>query len=188
MLFRSKTDDKIDLFSKVGYSTSPHLDYSLVGNFRSQFAPGYSYDYLGQSLRRRTSDFMVPAYLTLAPGLNWHKHPFLSVFFSPVSARFVLVTRKPKGYLFQGGVIPEQYGAGYENPVSTLYGVDPEKMLRFELGGFASLNFNKEIFKQITYKSRLDLYSNYLPADQFATIGPDEIKVTRSSRSGRAHV
>lgn len=172
-----KNDDKIDLFSKIGKSLTPHMDFSVVGNFRSQFTNGYNYNYLGKGYKHRNSGFMAPAYLTLAPGLDWKPSGYFSLFFSPLSARFILVTQLPKGYYFQAGVIPVQDGGGYELPVSTLYGVDPEKMLRFELGGFASAQFNKEVFKNVQYKSRLDLYANYLSSSRFEAIGPDQLKV-----------
>lgn len=173
-----KNDDKIDLFSKLGHVYSKAVNISLVGNFRSQFTNGFDYNYKGKGYYRRTSSFMAPAYLTLAPGFDWHPKSYLSVFFSPVSGRFVLVTRLPKSYYFQGGVIPDADGGGYELPMSTLYGVDPERMVRFELGGFASVNFNKELFRNVNYKSRLDLYSNYLKSYAFEATGPDELKVT----------
>lgn len=176
-----KNDDKIDLFSKLGHTLSKSTNLSLVGNFRSQFTDGFDYNYRGKGYRRRTSGFMLPAYLTLAPGLDWHPKAYFSLFFSPVSARMVLATRRPKSYYFQGGVIPTADGGGFELPISTLYGVDPERMLRFELGGFASVNFNKEVLKNVNYKSRLDLYSNYLNSYTFATTGPDELDVTTTS-------
>jgi hypothetical protein len=172
-----KNDDKIDLFSKFGRQIANNLNASLVGNFRSQFNDGFDYNYLGKGYKRRTSGFMAPAYVTIAPGLDWRPTPHLSVFFSPAAARFVLVTREPKSYYFQAGVITDP-GGGFELPISTYYGVDPARQVRFELGGFASINYNREIFKNVNYKSRLDLYSNYLKSYRFAATGPDQLQVT----------
>ena len=70
---------------------------------------------------------MAPAYVTLAPGLDWHPAPNFSIFFSPIGGRLVLVTNEPKSYYFQGGVIPNGDGGGYEMPMSTYYGVDPAR-------------------------------------------------------------
>jgi Protein of unknown function (DUF3078) len=170
-----KNDDKIDLFSKMGRSIGKNLSASIVANFRSQFTDGFDYDYQGKGLKRRTSGFMAPAYFTFAPGIDWKPNSHFSIFFSPVSARNVIVTNKPKSYFYQAGVIP---GGGYELPISTLYGVDPSREVRFELGAYASVNFNKEIIKNVNYKSRLDLYSNYLPSYKFAAVGPDQLLVT----------
>ncbi|MGZ8510463.1 MAG: DUF3078 domain-containing protein, partial [Chitinophagaceae bacterium] len=66
----------------------------------------------------------------------------LSIFVSPVTARWTLVkddTLSAKG----------------------LYGVDPGKHSNGEFGAFVSVNYLKEFSKAVTYKSRLDLFSNY---------------------------
>lgn len=173
-----KNDDKIDLFSKFGRAISKTLSVSLVGNFRSQFNDGYDYNYLAKGYRRRTSGFMAPAYITIAPGIDWKPTSNFSVFLSPASARFVVVTREPKSYLFQAGIIPPADGGSFELPLSTFYGVDPARQVRFELGGFASINYNREIFKNVNYKTRIDLYSNYLKSYRFRATGPDQLQIT----------
>lgn len=172
-----KNDDKIDLFSKAGRDINPKLSIGLVGNFRSQFTNGYTYNYLGK-YQRRISGLFAPAYATIAPGLDWHPNTNFSIFLSPISARTVIVTQQTKSYYFPGGVIPAADGGGFELPVAALYGVDPARQVRMELGSFASLNFNKEIMKNVTYKSRLDLYANYLPSYRFAAVGPDQLAIT----------
>jgi hypothetical protein len=173
-----KTDDKIDFFSKAGYDLSKTVSVAGVVSFRSQFYDGFDYNYLGKGYRRKTSGFMAPAYLIVAPGIDWHPTSYFSVFISPVSGRWVFVTNEPKSYYFPGGVIPAADGGGFEAPLSTYYGVDPARKVRAELGGFASVLFGKELIKNVIYKSRLDLYSNYLKTDRFTPIGPDQLAVT----------
>lgn len=41
------------------------------------------------------------------------------------------------------------------------YGVDPGNKSKNEIGAFLSADFNKEIAKNVVYKSRLDAFSNY---------------------------
>jgi hypothetical protein len=175
-----KTDDKIDLFSKAGRDISNTVSVAGVLSFRSQFTDGYDYDYLGNGLRRRTSSFLAPAYLIVAPGLDWHPQPYFSIFFSPISVRMVIVANDPKSYFYPGGVIPT---GGFEVPLSVLYGVDPQRKVRTEMGGFLSANFNKEVIKNVSYKSRLDLYSNYLKSSRFTVIGADEVQTTKTPPS-----
>lgn len=172
-----KTDDKIDFFSKLGRDISPKVSVAGVVNFRSQFTDGYDYDYLAKGLRRRTSSFLAPAYLIVAPGLDWHPQQHFSIFFSPVSLRMVIVANDEKSYFYPGGTIPT---GGFEVPLSVLYGVDPQRKVRTELGGFLSTNFNKEVVKNITYKSRLDLYSNYLKPSRFTVIGADQVQTFKT--------
>ena len=170
-----KTDDKIDLFSKLGRDLSDKISFAGVINFRSQFAPGYDYEYLDQDLKRSTSAFFAPAYLIVAPGFDWHPESYFSIFFSPVTLRMVFVTNDPKSYYYPNGAIP---GGGFEDPRAILYGVDPARQVRTEFGGYLSANFNKEILKNVTYKSRFDLYSNFLKTSEFTVTGPDQIQAT----------
>ncbi|HKP32677.1 MAG TPA: DUF3078 domain-containing protein [Chitinophagaceae bacterium] len=166
-----KTDDRLDFVSKAGYKLTDKLSIAGLVNFRSQFYYGFDYNYLNQGLKRRTSGFMAPAYLTVAPGLDWKPTKSLSIFVTPISARWTFVTDRPYDYLFQGGVIPAQYQTAAtgtnERPKSVLYGVDPVRQVKFEAGGFASIAFNKDVFKNVTFKSRLDLFSNYLKGYTF---------------------
>jgi hypothetical protein len=133
-----KNDDRIDLFSKYSYLIKKKWGLGAVMNFRTQFAPGYDY---GKTPKELISDFMAPGYLTLAPGINWQAADYASVFISPISGRWTFVTR------------PE---------LVANYGVDPGKKARTELGAYLTANFKKEIMKNVTLSSRLDLYSNYL--------------------------
>src|SRR5262245_13660332 len=73
-----KTDDKIYFVSKLGRKIRPKLDATILANFRSQFYDGFDYNYLNVGLKRRTSGFCAPAYVTLAPGIDWKPNPFLS--------------------------------------------------------------------------------------------------------------
>ena len=172
-----KQDDKIDLFTKFSRDLSTTTSFGLVGNLRTQFTAGYDYDYLAKGLKRRTSDFFAPAYAVIAPGIDWHPKSYFSVFVAPVSARFVIVTNEPKSYYYQGGVIPVTPEA-YEVPLAVLYGVDPARGVKNEIGGFLSANFGKDIFRNVTYKTRVDLFSNYGKIKRYTPVGPDQLEET----------
>lgn len=171
-----KTDDKIDLYSKLGRDVSKTLSLAGVVNFRSQFTDGFDYDYRGKGYKRRMSGWFAPAYLVVAPGIDWHPTGYFSIFFSPISSRFVFVTNDPKSYFYPNGN-PGADGGGFELPLSTFYGVDPARKVKVEAGAYASINFDKEVFKNVTYKSRLDLYSNYLKTYRFTATGPDQLQI-----------
>src|SRR4030095_1603567 len=87
-----KNDDRIDLYSKYTYQFRPKLGVGAVGNFRSQFADGYDYN---ETPKKRISDWFATAYFTLAPGLDWTPTPYLSVFISPISGRWIVVANHP---------------------------------------------------------------------------------------------
>ncbi|MBC7903712.1 MAG: DUF3078 domain-containing protein [Gemmatimonadaceae bacterium] len=179
-----KTDDRIDFLSRYGYALNKKFDLSWIANFRSQFTDGFDYDYLGQKgNRRRISGLFAPAYVTIAPGITWKPTNYFSIFVSPFSARWIIVSNAPYSYKYQGGIIPDSVSPGVEKPLANLYGVDAQRKVKFEFGAFASVNFNKEIIKNVYYKSRLDLYSNYLKTDR-----PGETFQPKKSRAKNVDV
>ena len=135
-----KNDDRIDYFTKYSYMFKPKWGFGVVGTFRTQFTKGFDYS---ETPHRLTSDFMAPAYLTIAPGINWQPCSSFSLFLSPISARWTFVKR-------------------YTDSLGPSYALDPGKSTRLEAGAYLSANYKKEIFKNVTYRGRLDLYSNYL--------------------------
>ena len=135
-----KNDDRFDFLSKYGYALNPKLNLSGLFNLRSQFFKGYTYD---NNVKSLSSDFMAPGYLLLGVGLDYKPNKDLSIFISPATARLVI-------------------GNDVELSNKGAYGVDPGKKSILEFGAFATINYLKEISRNITYKGRLDLFSNYL--------------------------
>lgn len=160
-----KVDDKIDFSTKPGYKLTKRGGVALLINFRSQFYDGYNYNYLNQGLKRKISSFMAPGYLTITPGWDWKINKGFSIVASPFASKLTFVTNEPYSYSFQGGVIPDQHqtdGSGqYEKPLAINYGVDPTRQVRYEVGAGVTINFNREIIKNVNWKSKLDLFSGY---------------------------
>ena len=155
-----KVNDRLDVISKYGYQPGKwkNVNLSALGQLRSQITSGYDYDYFGTGAKRRNSGFFAPAYVTIAPGIDWKPKEWLSVFFSPLSGRFTIVTNDPYSYVSPDGI----YNGNPESPLATLYGVDPAKKYKGEFGAFMTTTLKKDIMKNINYYSKLDLYSNYL--------------------------
>jgi len=135
-----KNDDRIDLLSKIGYELQPKLSLSALLNFHSQFTKGYNY--IDANTKELLSDFLAPGYVLLSLGLDYKPAEGLSIFLSPVTSRGIIV--RNDSLSFKGA-----------------YGVEPGEKSKNEIGAFASVNYLKEISKTITYKGRLDLFSNY---------------------------
>jgi hypothetical protein len=135
-----KNDDRFDLLSKYGYALSPKLNAATLFNLRSQFFQGYTYS--DDNTKTYSSNFMAPGYIVLSLGLDYKPIKELSIFFSPTTARFVIV--KDTALSNRG-----------------LYGVTPGEKSNFEFGAFVSVNYMKEFNKTLSYKGRLDLFSNY---------------------------
>jgi hypothetical protein len=155
-----KTDDKIDFYSKAGQKINDK--WALVGvyNLRTQMTDGYDYNYLSKGIRRRVSGLFAPAYMLISPGIEWKPTSYFSVMLSPISARWVIVSNDPYSYYYENGQIPLPDG-GQETPLAALYGVNPNRKVAMEAGAYLSASFFKEVLKNVSYKSRLDLFSNY---------------------------
>lgn len=136
-----KNDDRFDYLSKYGYKidTSGKWYISSLFNFRSQFFDGYTFS---NNVGEFSSSFLSPAYLILSVGFDYKPTPNLSIFLSPLTSRSTIVTNNK---LAQKGV----------------YGVPAGKHSINEIGAFATINYNNTIAKNVTYKGRLDLFSNY---------------------------
>lgn len=156
-----KSDDRIDLTSKYGYDLGKKWYLSLLGNFRSQFAPGF--DYPTDTSKVKTSAFMAPAYVLVSLGMDYKPNDRFSLFLSPATARWVIVNNDSLASV----------GA---------FGVDSGKHVRFQFGAYASVNYTANISKTAVYQTKLDLFSNYLRNPQDIVIYWTNIlavKVTR---------
>lgn len=150
-----KTDDRIDYTSKYGVEVDTARNLFITGlfNFRSQFTKGY--DYTKDNWDSiSTSRFLSPTYLTAGIGLEYRKGTDVSIFLSPAAARMILASdyytlRAPEG----------------------AFGVPYGKTSVFQLGAYFSGRYTININKRMIYKTRLDLYSNYLAKDSKDSTG-----------------
>jgi hypothetical protein len=164
-----KNDDKLDYYSTIGrkFRKKPTLALAGAFNFRSQFWKGYDHDYLNQGIKRRTSGFFAPAYITLAPGVEFTPakgKTDLKVFLG-FGFRGVIVSNAPYSYAFQGGQIPsslvnEKNVETQETSVAAMYGVDPNRTIRYEYGPYLAATYNREVFKNVTWMGRVDLFAD----------------------------
>jgi len=133
-----KSDDRIDLTSKIGREFAENFKYSAMMNFKTQFSKGYNYPNDSVAV----SKFMAPGFLTTSIGIDYKPWDFLSVFFSPVAGRFTFVL--------------DQEIADINS-----YGVEESKSMLAEVGGMVSLSFNKRLFEDIRLRSKVDLFNSY---------------------------
>jgi len=139
----TKSDDKIDFTSKYGIQASKHWYYTALLNFRSQFAPGYNYP--NDSLV--ISNLFSPAYVTLGLGMDYKPNKHFSLFLSPASARWIIVT---DDFLSSVGA----------------FGVDSGETVQFEFGALVKATLNVDLSKNTNLTTSIDLFSNYLEDPQ----------------------
>lgn len=137
-----KSSDRFEYLSKYGYGLTKKLDVAALFDLRSQFANGYAYykNSVGADSSSLTSKTLAPTYVLLSLGLNYKPVKNLSIFISPVTARWVVVAN---------------------DIIAPLYGVPAGKNARQEFGAFLSAEYMANMGKSFTYKTKLDLFSNY---------------------------
>lgn len=148
----SKTDDKIDLMSKFGYKAYKSWYYAALFNVKTQMTPGYKLP----TDTVQISNFLAPAYIICAMGLDYKPDNHLSVFIAPLTAKWTIVND------------PVLSAAG-------AFGVDPGKIVKSEFGGYIRFIYTKNDFKadflkNLSFTTKLDLYSNYLKDPQFIDV------------------
>lgn len=134
-----KNDDRLDILSKYGYNFDGEWFLSGLFNFRTQFFDGYSYS---SDTKTLSSTFLSPAYVLTSIGFDYKPTAKFSAFISPITSRWVIVASK-------------------QLAARGLYGVDSGRHSINEFGAFASFNVVKPMSNNISYKGRLDLFSNY---------------------------
>jgi Protein of unknown function (DUF3078) len=134
-----KNDDRFDFLSKYGFYLNKNLNLATLVNFRSQFVKGYTYP---GNVKTYASDFLSPAYLIVSQGMDYRPDKYFSLFVSPVTSRWVFVADTSVSSKVDYGVKPGHYSINQN-------------------GAFATIGYQKPFNKYISYKARVDLFSNY---------------------------
>lgn len=145
-----KTDDRIEITSLGALKATEHLNYSLEFALRTQFAKGYDY---ATDSSTAISKFLAPAYISLGLGMQWTPNKHFSLNFAPVTGRITIVNDQDLADKGAFGVQPAQELDG-----DTI----PGKMTRMEFGARMTANLQYEIFKNVDFKTKVELFSNYL--------------------------
>lgn len=138
-----KTDDKIDFSSKFGQYAFEHWYYTGLVSFKSQFDEGFK----NAGDTARISNFLAPAYLNVSLGMDYKPNDNFTLFISPLSGKITFV---------------------YDDLLSTAgaFGVVAGENIRAEFGGYIKMQYKIDLMKNITYTTKLDLFSNYIDKPQ----------------------
>ena len=133
-----KSDDRIEFNSKYGRKASDHWYYSALVNFKTQFSPGYSTP--GDSIA--ISNFLAPAYVIGALGMDYKPSENFSVFISPITSKTTIVND------------PILSAAG-------AFGVEEGETIRSEFGAYLKMAYQRDVVENVSFQTKLDLFSNY---------------------------
>lgn len=128
-------------------------------NFKSQFDDGFNLPDDSTVI----SHFLAPGYVLGSIGMDYKSTDnSLNIYISPVTSRTTIVNNQGLADVGAYGVTPARYDS-----VSGVYVmVEHGDKIRAEFGGYMKLTFKKEIFKNVTYGTKLELFSNYMDRPQ----------------------
>jgi len=160
-----KSDDRIEFNSKYGQYAFKHWYYAGLVNFKTQMAPGYNYP--NDSMR--ISGLMAPAYASVAIGMDFKPSPKFTLFLSPVTGKMTFVL---------------------DDSLSALgaFGVEAGKTFRGEFGGYLKSVFKTDIGKNISFQTKLDLFSNYLHNPQNVDVNWEVLVAMKFSKYITANI
>ncbi len=175
-----KSDDRIYLESKFGYSIGENFFLSANFDFKSQFAKGYDYKTPGEAVldqfksdpadptpdleslskaqkirawedaRVLKSGWLAPAYTNLALGVDWVPTNWFSMSVAPLTGGFVIVTEE---------TLRKSYGMALVDENNEGLGY---KSSRFELGAQIKLDFKVTINDKFKFTSQVVAFTDYL--------------------------
>jgi hypothetical protein len=147
-----KSDDRIELSSKLGYKATGNWSYTVLAGFRTQFAEGY--DDPGAENRMKISNWMAPGYLNLSAGMDYKPSESFSLLLAPLAGKMTFVLDD-------------------ELSDQGTFGLEPGEKVRAEFGAFIKAAYQKEIMQNITLNTAVGLFSNYLDHPEYIDVNWD---------------
>jgi hypothetical protein len=132
-----KTDDKIDISTKVGYNYSKDYYLSYLFSFKSQFTEGFDED-----THERISNFLAPGYVLNSIGVDLKPNDQTSVFLSPATMKTTFV-------------LDDALSAAGD------FGVDPGEEIRNEIGAYFIVRYKHTLMENVDFGTKLELFASY---------------------------
>ncbi len=145
-----KSDDKINIASRFGRKIDAVWKISASMDFLSQFSPGYERftdQVTNEEKQILISKFMSPGYITSSIGIEYKPREEFFVLVSPLTGKTTIVLDDS---LSNAGA----------------FGVDPGDKIRNELGSFLKSMLKVPVMENITFQTKLNLFSGYENPDK----------------------
>lgn len=136
-----KTDDRVELNSKLGHTT-PLLNtyWAAMTTFRTQWDVGRDYRVTPSPT---ISDPFAPAYILIGTGIDYKPSEGFSAYLSPVTTKITIVDNQ----------LLSNAGA---------FGVEPGEHIRYEVGGFLKVQYKKYLMENVNLTTKANFFANYL--------------------------
>lgn len=155
-----KNEDKLVFTSKYGRRINDKLNYSVLFNLNTQMFQGWAKEDVYRQ-NNHVSNFMAQGFGYLSLGIDYKPTSYLSVYMSPVTAKYTVVREQRLADLGLYGVRPAEFDysdtVGGKAPKMTRKG----ETFRKEFGWYVNIFFKKDVAKNINVQSRLELFNNY---------------------------
>jgi hypothetical protein len=133
-----KNDDKLELISRLGLSAFKKWYYSAEIDFKTQFFNGYNYPNDSVPI----STFMSPSTTFIKLGLDYKPNKKVSLFLSPITAKYVFV---------RDTALIDQ----------TRYGVSATSRSFWEPGLNVDFSYKLDVTPRISYETKYKMFLNY---------------------------
>jgi hypothetical protein len=160
-----KNDDRLEFATKYGHKTKSNWYYSALLDFKTQFSRGYDADNTSNLI----SNFFAPAYMNIGLGMDYKPNDKFTAFLSPVTGKLTFVT-----------------DTALSNKGS--FGLDAGNQFRAEFGAYVKLAYKQELMKNVTYVTKLDLFSNYFNNPQNVDVNWDNLVIFKINEYFNASV
>ncbi len=151
-----KTEDKIEYITSYRYELHKHWYFTVMGKFASQFAKGYDYSIDSSTY---ISNFMAPAYIDIGPGIMYKPTDWFFVNLAPITPAWIIVDDQRLADSGSFGLEPAVFDD--EGIVIT-----HAKKVKTMFGAKLMVVLQKEVYKNITLGTKLELFSDYLDNPQ----------------------
>lgn len=135
-----KSNDKLNILTKFGYQMAKSWYVSVLGGFKTQYAPGYDYKNNDAGDKNKISNWVSPSYTDLSIGVNFMPDEIFSVFVSPVAGRFTYCK---------------------DSVLRANYGVDPDKRGKAAIGLSLKAGINYTRIKNLKIITSVSLFTPY---------------------------
>lgn len=152
-----KNEDKIDFLSKLTrpIAKSKVFSYAAEANFKTQFQPGYALPNDSTAISR----FLAPGYLLASIGIEYKPVKWITVYLSPVTGKFTFVNDQTLADAGAFGVEAAVYDE------DTGLKLEDGKGLNAEFGAYFKFGLKKDIMKNVTLATDVNLFNNYTDKD-----------------------
>ncbi|RSK37173.1 DUF3078 domain-containing protein [Hymenobacter metallilatus] len=146
-----KNDDRLELNGRYARQFTQTLSYAAQVNVKTQLTPTNALGKPDSLLSR----LFAPAYVLASLGVEYKPNTDFSLFVSPATGKFTVVADQGLADAGSFGVRPARLGANGELVRGS------GQRLRQELGAYLNARYRHVLFTNITYNTKLELFSNY---------------------------